>query len=39
MTRGRSALLVAAMIATDEKAPGIEAKRAVTGSQPWTRSR
>lgn len=38
-TRGRSALLAAAMTTTEEKAPGIAARRAVTGSQPWTRSR
>ena len=38
-TRGRSALLVAAMTTTDEKAPGMAAKRAVVRSQPWTRSR
>ena len=34
MTRGRSALLVAAITTTEEKAPGMAAKRAVTGSQP-----
>ena len=39
ITRGRSALLVAAMTTTDEKAPGMEAKRAVVRSQPCMRSR
>ena len=38
-TRGRSAVLPAAITTTEEKAPGMEAKRAVTRSQPCTRSR
>ena len=33
-TRGRSAALVAASTITEAKAPGIEAQRAVTRSQP-----
>jgi len=38
-TRGRSAVLLEAITTTAENAPGIEAQRAVTRSQPWTCSK